>query len=64
MKKLLLVLVLASMPAYGATAFFTGKQERVTTVTNKVAWKCQYEYNGTRFWKIFRSACPSSVEVY
>jgi hypothetical protein len=56
-------LLLASS-AFAATAYFTGRQEYVTTVTGQMAIKCQYEYLGQKFWKVFKaSTCPLSIEV-
>jgi hypothetical protein len=57
-----LVLVLA-IPASAATAFWTGRQEQVQTVTYKWVWRCEYNYLGQKFWRLFESSCPSSVEV-
>lgn len=58
----LLIALLAS-PAYAAMANFTGRQEQVRTVTNQMAWKCQYHYLGQYFWQIHQTSCPSMVEV-
>jgi hypothetical protein len=46
-------------------AYFTGRSEMVTTVTGKAAMKCQYEYSGTKFWRLFPGlgVCPMSVEI-
>lgn len=49
--------------AFAATAFFTGRMEQVQTVTYQTAWRCEYNYNGQRFWRLSQSYCPSSVEV-
>jgi ABC-type glycerol-3-phosphate transport system substrate-binding protein len=49
--------------AYAATAFFTGHQEQVQTVTFKMAWRCEYLYNGQKIYQIFEGSCPSSIEV-
>lgn len=49
--------------AWCATAFFTGRQEMVQTVTFQMAWKCEYNYAGQTFWRVFKTSCPSSVEV-
>lgn len=56
-------LLAASGQAYAALAFWTGKQEQVQTVTYQMAWRCEYNYNGQLFWKVFKTSCPSSVEV-
>jgi hypothetical protein len=52
-----------STSAYAATAFFTGRQEMVQTVTYQMAWKCYYSYAGQTFTAIFKDSCPSSIEV-
>jgi hypothetical protein len=58
-----LTIALAAAPAFAATAYFTGRQEQVTTVTGQVAWKCEYNYAGQTFWRVFQNSCPSRVEV-
>lgn len=65
MKKLFvgLTFIATVTPAFAATAFFTGRQEQVQTVTYQYAWKCEYNYNGQKFWRVFKGSCPSSVEV-
>jgi hypothetical protein len=65
MKKIttLLLLVVICSQAFAVTAFFTGRMEQVTTVTYQVAWKCEYDYAGNKFWRVFKNSCPSSVEV-
>jgi biopolymer transport protein ExbB/TolQ len=50
-------------PAYAATAYWTGRQEQVQTVTGQFVWKCEYNYNGQTFWYLFQTSCPSSVEI-
>lgn len=50
-------------PAYAATAYWTGQQEQVQTVTGQYVWNCEYNYNGQTFWKLFQTSCPSSVEI-
>lgn len=64
MKKLLiLALCLASMPAFPATAFWTGQMEIIQTVTYQVGYRCEYSYAGQNFWLVFTSICPPSTEV-
>jgi uncharacterized protein YdeI (BOF family) len=65
MKKYLIAIsvLLFSSYAFAATAFFTGNQKQVQTVTYQWAWQCEYNYNGTKFFRIFKNSCPSSVEV-
>lgn len=65
MKKVFLVVALLSavIPAFAATAIFTGRQEMVQTVTYQTAWNCEYNYLGQRFWRVYTGSCPSSVEV-
>lgn len=55
--------ILASAPAQAATAFWTGKQVSVQTVTYQMGWNCEYNYAGKTFWRVFIGSCPSSVEV-
>ena len=54
---------LLAFPAYAATAYWTGKQEPVQTVTYQQAWRCEYNYNGQMIYEIFMTSCPSSIEV-
>ena len=65
MKKTVAIVAMAmsSTSAFAATAFWTGQQEQVQTVTYQYAWNCQYNYSGQLFWRIFKNSCPSSVEV-
>lgn len=53
----------ASVPAATATAFFTGRQQQVQTVTYQSGWSCEYRYLSQTFWRTFVGACPSSVPV-
>lgn len=55
--------LLAATSAYAASAFWTGKQVQVTTVTGQIAWNCEYNYNGQIFWRLFKTSCPSNIEV-
>lgn len=55
--------LLISTAAHAATAYFTGRQEQVQTVTYQYAWNCEYNYAGQTFWRVFKNSCPSSVEV-
>jgi hypothetical protein len=57
-------LIATAGAAWGATAYFTGRMEFITTVTGQPAWRCEYDFAGTRFWRIFKASCPASVEVY
>lgn len=59
----LLALLVTSTSVLAATAFWTGRSEMVQTVTYQMAWKCEYDYLGQKFWRIFKSSCPSNVEV-
>jgi hypothetical protein len=56
--------MLMASPAFAATAYWTGRQEMVQTVTYRTAWNCEYNYAGQVFWRVFEGSCPSSVEVY
>lgn len=60
---LMSVILLATSQVFAATAFFTGRQEMVTTVTYQQAWRCEYNYNGRNLYFIFSGSCPSIVEV-
>lgn len=55
--------LLASSYAFAATAYWTGRQEQVQTVTYQIAWNCEYNYAGQVFWRVYQGSCPSSVEV-
>lgn len=46
-----------------ATAYWTGKQTQVQTVTYQSGWTCEYSYAGRTFWRTFVGSCPSSVQV-
>ena len=65
MKKVISAIALLSVliPAFAATAFFTGRQEMVQTVTFQTGWKCEYNYNGQTFWRVFVGSCPARIEV-
>ena len=56
-------LLLVAGAANAATAFFTGRQEMITTVTYQSAYNCEYDYLGRKFWRAFKGSCPMSVEV-
>jgi hypothetical protein len=58
-----LALLAVLVPAFAAQAFWTGRQVQVTTVTYQVAWNCEYNYLGQKFWRTYLYSCPSSVEV-
>lgn len=46
-----------------ATAYWTGQQKQVQTVTYQTGWSCEYNYAGRTFWRTFVGTCPSSVQV-
>jgi hypothetical protein len=46
-----------------ATAYWTGKQNQVQTVTYQSGWNCEYNYAGQTFWRTFVGTCPTSVQV-
>lgn len=57
-------LQVASMSALASTATWTGKQERVQTVTYKWVLKCEYSLFGRRFWELIDAmSCPATIEV-
>jgi hypothetical protein len=58
-----LLALLACAHAHAGTAVWTGRQEQVQTVTHQWAWRCEYNYNGQKFWRLFRDSCPSSIQV-
>lgn len=53
----------ASPAQVTATAYWTGKQQQVQTVTYQYGWNCEYNYAGRTFWRTFVGSCPSSVPV-
>lgn len=53
----------AAANAHAATAYFTGRQEQVQTVTYQYGWRCEYQYAGQKFWRVFVGSCPMQVEV-
>jgi len=66
MKKIIVALFLLSGIgiAYAATAYWTGKMERVTTVTYQQGVKCEYRYLSQTFWQTFTGGvCPQSIEI-
>lgn len=65
MKKLILGAAIAVIcaSAFAAQAFHTGRQEMVQTVTYQMAWRCQYNYNGQLFWRVFKDMCPPMIDV-
>jgi DNA-binding NtrC family response regulator len=52
-----------SFTSTGATAYFTGQQRQVQTVTNQIGWNCEYRYLTQTFWRTFVGMCPQSVQV-
>lgn len=59
----LFAILVISTSAMAATAFWTGRSESIITVTNQQASKCEYDYAGQKFWRVFKGPCPASVEV-
>jgi hypothetical protein len=56
--------LLVALSAHASvTAVWTGKQERVQTVTYQWKWKCEYQYAGRYYYFLFDNSCPSSVEL-
>ena len=41
----------------------TALNARLTTVTYQQAWRCEYNYAGQTFWRVFTTSCPSSIEI-
>lgn len=58
------LLYIATNPAFAAMAIWTGKSKQVQTVTYQWMWECEYDLYGNKFTKLFKSSCPSSIEVY
>lgn len=46
-----------------ATAYFTGQQKQVQTVTYKYGVSCEYRFASKTFWRTFVGSCPSSIAV-
>ena len=64
MRALALVVALSSASAFAATAYFTGNQRYVTTVTGRSGVACEYSVYGNTFWRTFAAfLCPLSIEV-
>jgi hypothetical protein len=59
----LLMLVAPAAEAWPVRAVWTGKQVQVQTVTYKWMWRCEYLYNGERYYFLFENVCPSYVEI-
>lgn len=57
------IILLTSTSVFAATAYWTGQQKSVQTVTHQHAWSCKYIYAGQTFWKVFKKSCPSKIEV-
>lgn len=62
-----LLLVLVAGAAHAATGYWTGRQELVQTVTNRMAWRCEYEFMSKTYWVMFPQTptfrCPSTIEL-
>jgi hypothetical protein len=56
-------MLLASSSASAATAIWTGRSEQVQTVTYKIVWRCEYNYLGHTFWRLFENFCPPNIQV-
>lgn len=50
-------------PQPSVSAFWTGKQVMVQTVTYQSGWNCEYNYAGQTIWRVFIGSCPSSIAV-
>ena len=63
--KILGTLLLLTTMTYATTAvaYWTGGMTQVRTVTGKLAWKCEYSYNGQKFYRIFENQCAQSIQV-
>jgi hypothetical protein len=56
-------LSLSALPAFAATAYFTGRMQQVHLPNNAVGWTCQYSNGGKTFWRTFQGNCPAQVRV-
>lgn len=66
MKKMIVlsIVLAASVQALAATAYFTGNQRHVTSVTGILLLQCEYAYGDTKFWVTTKATmCPVSVEI-
>lgn len=66
MRKMLIAALAAayvSTAAAGVTAWWTGAQEMVTTVTGLVVWKCGYYVGVETVYRLFKDRCPPSIVV-
>jgi hypothetical protein len=53
-----------SAQAFAMTARFTGRSESGWSAARLPVIMCEYEVEGRRFWKTFKTArCPKTVEV-
>lgn len=53
----------SSQSTFSATAYWTGRQQPVQTITYQSGAHCEYNYAGKTFWRTFVGTCPSSVQV-
>lgn len=60
----LAIALIVSSPASAGQAFWTGQMEQVTTITGLIAWRCEYNFAGQTFWRVYQYSCPSSVAVH
>ena len=58
-----LLTLLSASSAFALTAFWTGRQIQVQTVSYRMAWKCEYRFAGQIFWMVFEGSCPNSIDV-
>ncbi len=64
MKAIILALLMAATQAQAATAYWTGAQRLITTITGAPGVACEYNYAGRTFWAQFPGfSCPLSIEV-
>ncbi len=65
MRKLIAIsIAIVSFQALAATAYFTGNQRHVTSVTGVLLLQCEYAYGDTKFWVTAKAPmCPMSVEI-
>jgi hypothetical protein len=49
--------------ATSVTAYWTGQQRQVQTVTYQSGWSCEYRYAAQTFWRTFVGTCPTTIQV-
>lgn len=50
-------------PTNSAKAYWSGESAMVQDSNYQMVWKCGYNYSGQKIYKLFRTSCPSSIDV-